>query len=246
MMLKYKVVGIILASALVLFIIQLFPFSLYVNSSSVDKGIEVLDTLAKRDQQAIEQEIQRVRSQQKVVDLPSLANRFSSSLIMGDSLCEAFLDYNLLNPSNVIALRGKRADNIDQEIQKAIGLTPQNIFLGYGMNDIEYWRGLPEQFIEHYKVQIDKLQKALPNTKIYINSLIPSTPNAVRDIPVYKEYKNYNAALVKMCNEENITFIDNTKIVDFNKDEIYEMDGVHPKYAYYPIWLAHMASVAKL
>lgn len=44
-----------------------------------------------------------------------------------------------------------------------------------------------------------------------------------------------------MCDEEGITFIDNTEIV---KDEYYEQDGEHMKAEYYPIWAEYMAEVA--
>lgn len=44
-----------------------------------------------------------------------------------------------------------------------------------------------------------------------------------------------------LCDEEGITFIDNTEIV---KDEYYEQDGEHMKSEYYPIWAEHMAEVA--
>lgn len=46
-----------------------------------------------------------------------------------------------------------------------------------------------------------------------------------------------------MCEEEQITYIDNTALMDWSP-AVYEIDGVHPKYSYYPIWLAHMANEA--
>ena len=128
---------------------------------------------------------------------------------MGDSLAEAFGDYQLVSSSNLLATRGRRTDNIDQEIATAISLAPRTIFLSYGMNDLEYCRGNAQRFIRQYKKQIQE----------------------------------FNEALKQMCEEEQITYIDNTALMDWSP-AVYEIDGVHPKYSYYPIWLAHMANEA--
>ena len=141
------------------------------------------------------------------------------------------------------ATRGRRTDNIDQEIATAISLAPRTIFLSYGMNDLEYCRGNAQRFIRQYKKQIHKLKEALPDTKIFINSLIPMDAAAIAQIPVYARYKEFNEALKQMCEEEQITYIDNTALMDWSP-AVYEIDGVHPKYSYYPIWLAHMANEA--
>ena len=50
---------------------------------------------------------------------------------------------------------------------------------------------------------------------------------------------------MKLCKEMNIVYIDTTKLIDFSKD-VYEKDGIHPLYPYYPVWLTHMLEVAGL
>ena len=65
---------------------------------------------------------------QKLSSQP-LSLRFQNALIMGDSLAEAFGDYQLVSSSNLLATRGRRTDNIDQEIATAISLAPRTIFL---------------------------------------------------------------------------------------------------------------------
>ena len=150
-----------------------------------------------------------------------------------------------MSSSNLLATRGRRTDNIDQEITTAITMAPRTIFLSYGMNDLEYCRGNAQRFIRQYKEQIHKLKKALPDTRIFINSLIPMDAAAIAKTPVYARYREFNRALQQMCEEEQLTFIDNTTLMDWSAD-VYELDGVHPKYSYYPIWLAHMAGEAGL
>ena len=55
--------------------------------------------------------------------------------------------------------------------------------------------------------------------------------------------RDSNAALQKMCDENQIAFLDNTSLVS---DTYYEEDGIHFKADFYPIWLKRMAEVATL
>ena len=61
--------------------------------------------------------------------------------------------------------------------------------------------------------------------------------------PVFQKIPEYNAALQKMCDENQIAFLDNTSLVS---DTYYEEDGIHFKADFYPIWLKRMAEVATL
>ena len=95
----------------------------------------------------------------------------------------------------------------------------------------------------------------LKNTKRYLQMCVSRCPmqcststvfflfpaQKEEEEPVYAKIPDYNNALKAMCDEEGITFIDNTEIV---KDEYYEQDGEHMKAEYYPIWAEHMAEVA--
>lgn len=239
-------VSVVLAAASLLLLGKLLPSSAAdAQSAQVRKGNQVMEELAKKSVSSVNKKIEARDQRERLQKLSSqpLSVRFQNSLIMGDSLAEAFQDYQLLNSSSVLAIRGRRTDNINKEIAAAITLAPRNIFLSYGMNDLEYCRGNAKRFISQYKEQIHKLKRALPDTHIYVNSLIPMDASAISKTPVYAKYKEFNKALKRMCKEEKITYIDNTTLMDWSSS-VYEIDGVHPKYSYYPIWLAHMAEEA--
>ncbi len=222
---KYKTpVSLVLAASALLMLGAVLPsVAADGQSTQVKKGHAVMEKLAKQSVASVDKKIAAQEQKERLQKLSSqpLSLRFQNALIMGDSLAEAFGDYQLVSSSNLLATRGRRTDNIDQEIATAISLAPRTIFLSYGMNDLEYCRGNAQRFIRQYKKQIHKLKEALPDTKIFINSL----------------------TLKQMCEEEQITYIDNTALMDWSP-AVYEIDGVHPKYSYYPIWLAHMANEA--
>lgn len=112
-------------------------------STQVEKGHAVMAKLAKQSVASVDKKIAAREQKERLQKLssPTLSLRFQNSLIMGDSLAEAFGDYQLVSSSNLLATRGRRTDNIDQEITTAITMAPRTIFLSYGMNDLEYCRG---------------------------------------------------------------------------------------------------------
>lgn len=169
---------------------------------------------------------------------------FKDSIILGDSLAESILDFRLLRKNNVIAKRGNRVDMIDSDIHVAISMQPKVIFMEYGKNDILHFKDRVSYFIETYAYQIQKLQEKLPETKVYINSIIPMRFDKMEEIGV-RMFQVYNDKIKLMCEALHLHFIDNMGLRTW-QDEEYEYDGIHPKYPYYPIWLTHMALYANL
>lgn len=241
-----KYAGIIFVVLCLFVFFYLCPFS-FGNSDSVMEGKEVLTLLSKRNVSEIDAKIQEVQDKFKedANEVSSFSARFQGTVIMGDSLAAGLLEYGIMPDNIVIAARGKRTNNIDEDVQRVIDYAPKAVFMEYGINDLGYTRGNADLYISQYREQIKKIQKALPKTKIYINSLTPIQKAAVDRNPVYAHVDEFNKGLQKLCKELKITYIDNTKTLDFSQN-VYEFDGVHPVYAYYPLWLALMARTAGL
>ena len=81
------------------------------------------------------------------------------------------------------------------------------------------------------------------NTAIYINSILPIQQSAIDQNPALAYYDSFNQALRDFCDEMGCTFIDDTFLVD---ESMYEPDGEHMVYNYYPKWLTYMAERAGL
>ena len=162
---------------------------------------------------------------------------------MGDSITEGFTEYDVLNASSVVSKIGVELDELDEQIEQVVKLNPQVIFLAYGMNDIIATQGDTEEFIEQYSVLLDKLEEELPDTKIFVNSIFPVQEQEIEKEPAFKNLEEYNQDLSKLCDEQQIAYIDNTQLVS---SQYYEEDGVHFKPEFYPIWADRMAEVASL
>ena len=170
---------------------------------------------------------------------------YENVIILGDSLAESILDYRLLRKKNVIAKRGRCVDMIEGDIQRAICMAPEMIILEYGKNDILHFRDNFTSFITLYRKHIHTLKEELPETTLYVNSLIPMGQCQLERIGGLEVFKTCNSLLQLMCEKEGIGFIDNTALIEW-KDELFEFDGIHPKYPLYPKWLYHMADILGL
>ena len=154
---------------------------------------------------------------------------------------EGLSAYKVLNEENVIWHRGRRVDNMDIDIDKILEFNPSYIFMSYGANDIKWWGGNAEKFINAYKTQIENLQSKLPNTKIIINSVLPVGEKAIEKDASFTHQEEFNTALKALAKEMNLDFIENGFIV-YTKENPFSSDGVHPKSFFFFAWGKHMSS----
>ncbi len=178
-----------------------------------------------------------------------IAKAFSDSkaIVMGDSTVEGLEAYGILNDINCVWTRGRSVLYMTADLPEVISYKPNKLFLSYGTNDMEIWQGNSQGFINKYKEAIEYIKKELPNTTIYINSILPTNSTILESRPDFKYVPEFNTALVEMCNKLNITFIDNTNILLENDQERkFESDGIHPRPFFYKGWAQNMIDKAKM
>ncbi|MCC3867767.1 GDSL-type esterase/lipase family protein [Terrisporobacter mayombei] len=223
-----------------------------IEEAQVTKGIEKIKELEKKDVSQSEEKINLVQSSLQGVNINqennnekiNLIDKFSSSVILGDSRAESIVSYGILDSSPVVAYKGRNLISAQKEgdINKAINLAPTNTFLTYGLNDVQVYGNISD-FIKEYEKVIKDIQSKLPNTKIYVNSIFPVNNKAVSKSPALKNVPLFNAAIVNMCNELGVTYIDTSSIVD---ESSYESDGIHFKPGFNKRWVELLVQKANL
>lgn len=186
-----------------------------------------------------------ITSEDALLSDVEIRQAFQGTVILGDSITESIVEYGYLDTDVVVSKRGLSIANANEQIDTAIGLHPNVIFMAFGSNDLESYESNSAAFIDAYRIQIQKLQKALPDSPIYINGILPLLPSAIEEIPALGYYPEYNEALKAFCEEMGCTFIDNSFITE-NNEGLYEPDGEHVIQDFYPQWLTFMAETAGL
>lgn len=211
---------------------------------------EIEQELARREKEEREtaeaaQAAQNQAAEEKPIDRQSLRRRLGMAVIVGDSVTEGFLDYEFLEASSVIARKGLRADTAGEDIEKALELSPTQLFLSMGLNDLEYCRGDSSRFVAEYRKRIEEIRAQHPDLPIYINGILPVLPGAVEKKAELSQVDAFNEALAQMCGELGLTFIDSGDLLE-GREEWYQKDEIHLKSDFYPLWLGRMEETAGL
>lgn len=217
---------------------------------NTEKGKEILQTMAENDVDEVNKKIQEIEKRERVELFENgeitLSQVFEERLIIGDSITQGLYEYEVLSKSYVIADRGTEVTKvankkIEGHVEKAKAMKPRTLFLAYGMNDLTAQMGKTEGFVKAYKELLEELKEALPNTEIYVNSILPASEEVADERTEFKKIPEFNQALQELCQQEEVMFIDNTSLVN---EEDYAPDGVHVTTKYYEKWVHHMVEVA--
>ena len=131
--------------------------------------------------------------------------------------------------------RGISGDNtfgVLARLDEVVSSKPAKIFIMIGVNDIS--KSTPDSvLISNYKKIINRIKLASPNTKIIVQSILPTNNN----FTAFKNHQNktehilfINDVLEKYCVENKLVYIDlyNAFLDDEKKlDKKYTNDGLH-------------------
>lgn len=249
---KVKYISITILAIFVCIFLRNITYKPYINQKqgenldsmvSTQKGIAEIKKLESKNVVELEKKIDSMSK--KNLEDRDFKSIFSNSVIMGDSISEALTEYEILNKSSVVAVKGRNTKTAMEDIKTVINLQPANVFLTYGMNDILYFNGNSEKFINQYKKMIKEIKEKLPQTNIYITEILPVQKKAIAKKSEFSKLNKFNEALNKMCKENEIKFIETNDLLTENS-KLYENDGIHMKIGFYPIWLNRLAEVANL
>lgn len=214
------------------------------SGADTEEGIAYIKAAEAEDITVIEQKIAQLESQDGgEEDTRSAKEKFASSVVMGDSITEGLVEYDVLSVSSVVSKIGVHLDELDDQVSQVKELNPQVIFLTFGMNDVIEDGEDTAQFRSDYEALVKQIQEEVPDAHIFVNSIFPVLDSAVENEPALGRISEYNTVLSEMCTKLQIGFIDNTELVS---DQYYEEDGIHFKAEFYPLWADRMAEVASL
>lgn len=211
------------------------------------EGVSYLKKLEKQDVTEVEtilQEREREHQQEQIqtgqVDESSVWDQLKDVVIMGDSRAVGFYYFKFLDHSQVLATGGATIADIEGQMGTLKALNPPQLFLCYGLNDISigYWK-TKEEYITALDQVIQKLHKELPNTTVYISSILPARDPAFERSKLWRQIPDFNVAIKAFCAEKEYPYVDNTEICEQYAD-LWQYDGIHVRQEFYAHWGANM------
>ena len=224
----------------------------------VQEGLAVLEQLSEQDPTAVEQILRQREDEslQQQVDLDrqnaireridaleegSVWEHFSDYAILGDSRALSFAEYEYLDSSRVLAGIGETIWALPEKLSGVSALSPSYVFIAYGVNEVEgsVWSS-GEDYAASMEQCIRQVREAAPGAKIILSSILPVTNSAISDTPALGRIPEYNAALEAMCKRIGVVYVDNDDISDLYMDTLWEPDGIHQRYGFYPYWAKNL------
>ena len=243
---KYGVLGVILVIVIFTIFIQSRVKVSKTTQAEVEQGIEIVrkyEAVKVADVEEVMESIAEAEAEsEKAWHERPLKERYENAMVLGDSEAFSLSAYDLLQESQVAAKIGCKISDSDEHVEKAIDRQPSVLFMTYGKNDLGVY-GSADEFVSVYVDKIRMLQQGIPNTTIYIVSILPSTQAAKDENPYMANDTAYNEALKAKAAEMNLEYIDCTGLV---KDEYYEPDGMHYIKDLYEQWAIFMADRAEI
>ena len=164
-----------------------------------------------------------------------------SILFLGDSLTDEGEWVELLGNTNIVnrGISGDTTRRILNRLDAVVDTKPKQIFLMVGINDFVNEKKSIEEVLSKYKVILEELQKKIPQTEVFIQSVLPVNNNLTYFLQDNQKVIEFNSKLKVLATEFNYQYIDvfsNLADSENQLDAKYTTDGVHLNGKAYLIW----------
>lgn len=186
---------------------------------------------------------------------------FADAAFLGDSLTVGFMDYDIdvggalvcgyegTSPNQIVnratLTHVDRGEEIPLDVLSAA--QPAKLYVLLGTNAL-VGTGNDEGFLSYYGRMLDELKTTLPNTMIFVQSVLPVRPEALADAPGLSPERlaTINAAIAAQCAEKGCYYLDlEAEFTDdtgaLNADDA-QPDGIHLTVAGYGKWVSYLCT----
>lgn len=190
------------------------------------------------------------------VTVPLPDDILDGTLFIGDSRMQGFIIYNNLTTVSAYTGVGLNVDSIMEEPIAAdaagnITTVPTALASGLKFNRIYVKMGLNEMgwdsavFIEHYTALIQLLKTTQPQSKIYVEAILPVTAERSASDATFNNQNiaETNVLIKQMTDGQGVTFLDCSPAVTDEQGNLIadaSTDGIHMTQEYCQKWLQYL------
>ncbi len=172
-------------------------------------------------------------------EIYSYRDRLASTIIVGDSMAQAVLEYELLDENHVMYQRSASISQLDEQISAALSMLPDTIVFFMGLNDINYFED-PSEYYNAFAQKIFWIKEQRPDLRILICSMLPPSEDLAAEREDLARSPEYDAMLSLLCEQTGCLYADCKWMV---RQELYLEDGLHFNYGFYCVWLQYIAGI---
>ena len=186
---------------------------------------------------------------------------FSDAAFLGDSLTVGYVDYDIdLSGARILAYEGASPNNFvnrttmknandEEEIPFDLLAAdpPAKLYVLVGTNAIASGTA-DDSFLNYYGRMLDDLKTILPDTMIFVQSILPVRPEVLESSPgmATDHLNTINSAIRDMCTEKGCYYLDLAAAFtdsDGNLIEDYaQPDGIHLTVSGYNNWVTYLCT----
>ena len=216
-------------------------------SANQPEGAAYISIVEQLDTQEIEREIYNESGEKRMMDLVASIEEDPDSVwrifkevnavFMGDSRVMGFYMNDLMYESHIIADGGATIHDIPNGYDTLQMLQPGLLVLAYGINDMnttDLWPDV-DAYIAELNETMEELTQLLPDTYIYVQSIIPTNEIGIENSPKWARVPEWNAAIKANCEEHGWRYMDIADFV-YEHEDVYDSDGVHFQIPVYQWW----------
>lgn len=171
----------------------------------------------------------------------SKMNVVASAVFYGNSITFGS-DFQNDYPELCICNMGCNRDDLDDMIYRSFlikSVHPSKIFVLAGINGLNNLS--LQDFNKKYELLVDTIIKQNPNSKLYLQSLLPVNTNyeiGSRYVGLQDKIQNVNTIIQQIAEKKRCTYIDVYSLYQINDSlpQRYTSDGLHLKPEAYSIW----------
>lgn len=186
---------------------------------------------------------------------------FSDAVFLGDSLTVGYVDYDIdLSGARVLAYEGASPNNFvnrttlknandEEEVPLDIlaAEPPAKLYLLVGTNALA--SGTPDEgFLNYYGRLLDELKSILPDTQIFVQSILPVRPEVLESSPgmATDHLNTINEAIRDMCAEKGCYYLDLASAFTDSEGNLIadyaQPDGIHLTVSGYNNWVTYLCT----
>lgn len=186
---------------------------------------------------------------------------FSDAAFLGDSLTVGYADYDIdldgarilgyegASPNNFVNRTTMKNANDEEEIPFDLLAAdpPAKLYVLVGTNALASGTA-DDSFLNYYGRMLDDLKSLLPDTKIFVQSVLPVRPEVLETSPgmATDHLNTINAAIRDMCAEKGCYYLDLASAFTDSEGaltaEYAQPDGIHLTVSGYSNWVSYLCT----